>query len=562
MTGLRQGVSIRLKKERSDALVRSLLQNPAPPFLCDWRCYMSRSYKGIRLKKNRVYSTEDLQRAYAVSANTISNWRKAGLRPSDCTRPYVFRGGLVMAFHKARHERLCTRLYPGEFKCTGCKSAVFPELRSLTINRASNGSRMGFGQCSECGCHVRKFVSEADLAVFEQLPNPNTTVVSLHEEIGRDPGGIRTSAETDGLSWWGVNDRVVYGWQVHAGRLSEKTMDQHLASIRFMEEVLEGKPFERLSVRDVDLVRSALKEAMVKRGEGKKSRSTASHQASQIMGFLEWLIKQDGYKRLPADLPSYIQLPKAAYAEAMPKGEKAYASLEEAKELLHGMPELSLANRRARAMFAIAYLGALRADTITSLRLVHFDQEGRRIIQDATTSRTKNGKSLRISWFPIAKVFVAAVSDWVDHMQCLGLRGEDALFPSLPELKRESYLKDPERAPIQPMASKDAVTKAFALACRDKETKYNPHSVKDTLAAERDRRPLTQLQRKAWSENMGHESEKITVTHYGKIPETKRFALFDEIAQGKGEVGPTTRKMTDAQKIALMDELLVKVGWE
>ncbi|WP_283428122.1 tyrosine-type recombinase/integrase, partial [Shimia sagamensis] len=392
---------------------------------------------------------------------------------------------------------------------------------------------MAFGQCSECKCQVRKFFSEADLAVFEQLCNPNTTVDSSHERIGRHPGGIGISAETDDPRWWGVNDRVVYDWQVHAGRLTEQTVDQHLSAIRYMEDVLQGKPFDRLTIRDVDLVRSALKEAMMTKGEGQKSRSTASHQASQIMGFLEWLIKQDGYKRLPADLPSYIQLPKAAYAKAMPKGEKAYASLEEAEELLQRMPKLSLADRRARAMVAIAYLGALRADTVTSLRLAHFDRERRQIIQDANTSRTKNGKSLRISWFPIAEVFVTAVVDWVDHMQSLGLRGEDALFPSLPELKRRSYLQIPERKPIEPMASKDAVAKAFALACHDTEVKYNPHSVKDTFAAEHDRRPLTQQQRKAWSENMGHESEKITETHYGKLPEAARFALFEDIVQGK-----------------------------
>ncbi|WP_412565617.1 tyrosine-type recombinase/integrase [Thalassobius sp. MITS945101] len=354
---------------------------------------MSRSYKSVRLKKNRGYSTEDIQRACAVNANTVSNWRKAGLQPSDPKRPYVFRGGLVTAFHKARQERLRTRLNTGEFKCTGCKSAVFPDLGSLKLTRASNGANMAFGQCSDCGCHVRKFVAEADLGVFEQLRNPNTTVDSSHEEIGRDPGGIGISTETDAPRWWLSNDRVVYDWQVHAGRLAEQTVDQHLSAIRFMEEVLHGKPFDRLTIRDVNLVLSALKEAMATNGEGKKSRSTASHQASQIMSFLEWLIKQDGYKRLPADLPSYIQLPKSAYAKAMPKAEKAYASLEEAEALLDGMPTLTLAERRARAMFAIAFLGALRADTITSLRLAHFDQEGRKIIQDATATRTKNGKA-------------------------------------------------------------------------------------------------------------------------------------------------------------------------
>ncbi|WP_412565618.1 hypothetical protein [Thalassobius sp. MITS945101] len=104
------------------------------------------------------------------------------------------------------------------------------------------------------------------------------------------------------------------------------------------------------------------------------------------------------------------------------------------------------------------------------------------------------------------------------------------------------------------------MAKAFAVACRDTEVKYNPHSVKDTLAAERDRRPLTQQQRKAWSENMGHESEKITETHYGKLSEAERFDLFEEIVQGKEGGMAAPRILTDAQKIALMNELLAKVG--
>jgi site-specific recombinase XerC len=396
--------------------------------------------------------------------------------------------------------------------------------------------------------------------VFEQLRNPNTTVEPIHEEIGRELGRIVTSVETDGLQCRGVNDRIVYEWQVHAGRLEERTVDQHLSAVRFMEDVLQGKPFERLTVRDVDLLRSSLKEAIATKGKGRKSRSTASHLASQIMSFLKWLIKQDGFRRLPADLPSYIQLPKAAYAKAIPKEDKAYATLEEAEELLRNMPGLTVADNRNRAMFAIAYMAALRADTITSLRMCHLDRKRRLIIQDATTSRTKNGKSLRICWFPISQTFIEAAVDWVDHMQSLGLRGDDALFPSLPVLKRGSYLRDPGRATIEPMATKDAVAKAFASACRDIDNKYSPHSVKDTLAAERDCRPLTQQQRKAWSENMGHESEKITEVHYGKLTEAERFTLFEKIGQN-GERGVNSPPiLSDANKLALMNEFLAKFG--
>ncbi len=483
----------------------------------DWRRAMSRSYKGNKLKKNRVYSGADLQRIFGVCSNTISNWVNGGLIASDGKRPYLFRGGQVMQFLRTRQERAKTTLLPGEFKCGVCKSAVFPDVATLQIGPAKNGAAMGMGTCLECGGHIRKFVCEADFVIFERLRDPNTTVGSLHEGMRADNGGIGISKQKLDQHWYVENDRTLYQWQFHAGHLVEQTIDQHLAAIRFFEDVLDGKPFEKLTIRDVDLVRSALKDAISAQGEARKSRSTVSHQASQIMAFLEWLIKQDGFKRLPKDLPNYMKMPKAVYAKALASEEKAYPSIEVAEKLLLGMPSEKLADNRARAMVAIAYLGALRADTITSLRICHFDAVNKKILQDASVSRAKNGKSLKIDWFPISDSFADAIEDWIDVLASKGLSGQDALFPNLRVLQHRKNLKDPCRAPIEPMASKDAVSKAFALACRDIVENYNPHSVKDTVAAERDRRPLTERQRRAWSQNMGHDSETTTQRHYGTI---------------------------------------------
>lgn len=517
---------------------------------------MSRSYKGIKLKKNRVYTGEELQKKFSISANTVSNWVKAGLLPSDKQRPYLFRGGRVNAFLKARRERAKTHVMAGEFRCASCQSAVFPEIKSIHLRRVKNGAEMCFAYCSECGGGVRKFISQADLDVFARLRDPNTPVTFLHEEMSKARGGIGGSEETDCCSWWCENDRILKSWQYHAGCLAEQTIDQHLAAIRFMEDVLRGKPFDQLTIQDVAEVRDVLKSTLVAKDEAQKSRSTVSHQASQIMGFLEWLIKQDGFKRLPRDLPGYMKMPKAVYAKALPKNEKSYPLIEEAEELLMGMPSLTVADKRARAMFAIAYMGALRADTITTLRVWHFDIENRQILQDARLSRTKNGKSLRIFWFPIQESFEVAVKEWLDIVVKAGLSGADALFPSLQVLNASKKIAAPDREVIEPMASKAAVAQAFAIACRDHKISYNPHSVKDTLAAERDRRPLTQQQRKAWSENMGHDCEKITETHYGKLTDDERFTLLEDIDHIGEENAGGPWAMSDEEKIAIMDSVL------
>jgi len=40
-------------------------------------------------------------------------------------------------------------------------------------------------------------------------------------------------------------------------------------------------------------------------------------------------------------------------------------------------------------------------------------------------------------------------------------------------------------------------------------------------------RPLTHEERRAWSENMGHENEQITDKHYAKMSDDRRFEVFE-----------------------------------
>jgi hypothetical protein len=103
------------------------------------------------------------------------------------------------------------------------------------------------------------------------------------------------------------------------------------------------------------------------------------------------------------------------------------------------------------------------------------------------------------------------------------------------------------------MATQHAVTEAFTITCRDLAVRYTPHSAKHCIGAERDERSLTQLERKAWSENMGHENEQITERRYGKLPDEKRFEVPEHI--GANVRGDPLNIFND-EKIALVDGVL------
>lgn len=367
---------------------------------------MTRAYKGVRLKKNRVYTVQDLMYAYKVTQNTVSNWVVTGLKPSSTERPYVFRGSVVTAFHAERRERKRSQLRLGEFKCIACKMAVFPIRFRVDDKPTATGAAFVTAVCPECSASIWRPCSTADLAVLEGGANPNTSEDFAHEE-----------------------------------------------------------------------------------------------------------------KRM--------------------------------------VPDRTLRHKRDRAMFALAFLGALRADTLISLRFGDIDTERRRIIQDARRSRTKNGKSLNIAWFPIPVEFEDTVITWCKILNGADFEADDALFPDNGILENGLKFAKIRGSLLRTMRSKHAVTQAFKTASVNSAQAYTPHSAKHTIAHERDVRPLTNEQRRAWSRNMGHENEQITETHYAKMSDDRRIdvleGITDEVASSQTNPLAT---LTDEELGARVRQLL------
>lgn len=514
---------------------------------------MARSYKGVPLKKNRIYTVEDIQRLFDVSANTVSNWVGEGLQPSDGLRPYVFQGASLQRFHTQRRERSRKNLRAGEFHCTGCKAAVFPDIETVRDFVPKYGKHMYIAACPDCESRLYKLSNAADRDIIEDCRNPNSSRQRPHEEKDQISGGIGIEATVLMPKLHLGNDRTLYKWQTYAGRFDEKTVDSHLSAIRYCEAICGGKRFEHYTVEDAAKVRDDLKRRVRKDQDDTLSTSTVKHRVSHLVSFFEWCLKQDECSRLAKDLPSYFQLPKAAFASAAARALPTFPTIGEAEVMLLEMPSSSICDQRARAIFAIAFLGALRADTVISLRLKHVDLAARRIIQDGTALRSKNGKSANIAWFPIPPSFAGEVVSWCETLRARGYRDDDALFPSADNLLIHGLTAVLDRKPIPVMLTKHAVAEAFAIACRNGPCAYTPHSAKHTIGSLRDEKHLTHAQRRAWSENMGHESERITETHYAKFSDVQRAETLASIAKG---TLPLATSLSDAQKVALMDRLL------
>lgn len=483
----------------------------------------------------------------------MSNWVCDGLTPSDGRKPYVFQGAEVQRFQKQRTARNANTLRAGEFSCRTCKSFVFPDIGTITDNFPINGNHMYAAECPFCFARLWKISNQADRDIVEDCRNPNTTRDCLHEEDMPIPSGIWISEGSTTVALHTKNDRIIYEWLTFAGQYDVKTIDRHLSAIRYCEQVLAGTPFSKLTREDVAKVRNDLKRRADTEVSDSLSSSSIRHIISHLSAFFTWLSNRDGFKSLPQDLSGYLKLPQAVLASAAPVKQKDYPTIEEAELLLRDMPSRSLVDQRARAIFAITFLGALRADTVISLRVKHVDLSLRRIVQASGPVRAKAGKSIVIGWFPIPMCFGAAVIEWIHALKGLGFTDDDALFPSSDWLKHRPEIPGVDRKAVPVMSTIHAVTQAFAIACRDNAIKYTPHSAKHCIGAERDERPLTQIQRKGWSENMGHENEQITERHYGKLSDERRFEVLEQIG---GNVRGDSFIISDEQKIALFDGMM------
>jgi integrase len=485
---------------------------------------MSRSYKRVRPNSKYVYAVNDLMSLYECSRNTVTAWVKEGMKPSDDKKPYVFNGAEVIRFHKERQERTKKQLRFGEFKCLHCKTATFPDISTIAFQVSGSKNSMISAQCFDCKEQVTKIHSEADCNRIRRCLNTNTSLGPADEEIARIPSGVGKDQGSFSGPTFTINDRTIFHWLINAGGSASKTIDAHLRSIRVFEEFHKGKLFEKLTPSDVAQFRDHLKTLASADDETRLNISTIKHRASHLKLFFEWLLKQPNAKKLNKALPIHLNLPKKFHPNDNERDETwSVPTIGQVTETLEELPTTTLLQRRNRAMIAVAFLGALRVGTTTTLMVKHLDIANQQIIQSGVESDTKNGKSLIINWFPVPPLFSTVAREWLSELKVLGFREDDPLFPSNTDLKKPP--KD-GHSRVDPMKTISAIETAFKTACMLIGQKFNPHMAKQCIGQMKYDLCKDARERKAWSLNMGHKSEAVTDFYYGDVPANDRRAIF------------------------------------
>jgi integrase/recombinase XerD len=310
------------------------------------------------------------------------------------------------------------------------------------------------------------------------------------------------------------------------------TIDAALRAIERFEISTGHKPFRKFNIEQARSFRSRLAE---ERGVGGKplSSATVASTLKHLRNFFLCLSREPGFRSaLNANDANYFTPSEQDLRVATARREKRVATLEEIKRVLAVMPTETAIARRNRALIAFAILTGARDGALASFRLKHVDMQAQTVFQDAREVRTKARKTFVSTFFPVGPEPVAIVADYLAMLKDeLRFGPDDPLFPST-QMRRgadRSFVAD--GLSRKPWSGAEPIRQIFRRAFEAAGMLYaNPHSLRDTLVRLGERLCRTPEEWKAWSQNLGHESEATTFVGYGHVPQHRQAEIIQSLA--------------------------------
>jgi integrase/recombinase XerD len=225
---------------------------------------------------------------------------------------------------------------------------------------------------------------------------------------------------------------------------------------------------------------------------------------------------------------------------ATARREKYVATLDEIKRVLALMPSATPIERRNQALIAFTILTGARDGALATFRLKHVSMAGQTVSNDAREVRTKGRKTFTSIFFPVGPEPVAIVADYVAMLTGeLGFGPDDHLFPATRVGRGEDRGFQAEGLSKQAWRTAEPIRQIFRAAFSAAGLPYaNPHSFRNTLVRLGERLCRTPEEWKAWSQNLGHESEATTYVGYGHVPSHRQTEIMRALGKPRLEALP------------------------
>ena len=314
-----------------------------------------------------------------------------------------------------------------------------------------------------------------------------------------------------------------------AKRLSERTVNVHLAAIERFEKSTGYKSFKKFHIQQAVSFKDRLRKEKSSKSGKRLTASTMNQICKVLRVFIQWLSDQQGYRRaITYSDADYFNLSNAEQAQALTHDPKPSPTLAQVRYVLNNMPESSGIERRNRAIIAFLALTGIRVGAMISLRMKHVNMLDECIVQDAREVNTKFSKTSVVTFFPVGDAIRDVFIDYVSFLRKEQMFGpEDPLFPKAQIVVGERMAFKAQRLSRYPWRGPQAVGNLVRENfVRLGLPKYGPHSFRKTLARLGTEICSTPEEMKAWSQNLSHEEVLTTFKSYGTVMPDRQSQLL------------------------------------
>ena len=325
---------------------------------------------------------------------------------------------------------------------------------------------------------------------------------------------------------------------------SQDSIDAYEQAILLWQECTENKDFTTFGKQATTSFKTWLRSRTNKEGEV-LSLTYIYNIFRRLKGFFLWLAMQPHYKsKIDQTIIEHLSLSKKETRIAIEPNKRDIPSMEEVIKVIERIQPANDVDRRDRAMICFTLLTGARISAIYSMPMMAFDETTLTVDQNPKFGvKTKFSKRIVTTFFPIA--YTKALEHFLAWYHYLKNEkhfcGTDPIFPMARiehGVQNISYYNTGE---VEPIFWKDssAARRVFQKRFLDAEVSYyHPHTFRHLVVKEFARTKLTEEEKKAISQNLGHENTGTTFGSYGygHIEEERQIDIVKNIKLGDKEI--------------------------
>lgn len=336
-----------------------------------------------------------------------------------------------------------------------------------------------------------------------------------------------------------VMKRKYYSYLENSKGYAKESIKHFKMSVGRWQEFTDNIDFIRFNQTRAENFKKWLKDNNKRKSQEKMSLSHIHDTLRYLKIFFTWLSEQNGYKsKINKTIIDYLNLTRGEVRIATQSRMRKSPTIEEVKILIESIQEKTEIEKRDKALISLTFLTGARISALSTLPIASFDREKLIIDQDPKLGvKTKNSKRILTTLIPFSyKEPLNYFLNWFDFL--INEKNFKQTEPLFPATKMESGNDDrlgyynTEKISSNFWKSASATRKIFENRFKQAGLEYyHPHTFRHLIVREISKLSLSEEERKAISQNLGHEDVGTTFGSYGYgcISEDRQIDLVKNI---------------------------------